>query len=62
VMHRACRCYDLNTILATDPKVHGLKEAVTLTMRLIAYALSLREGPVRLTSEDYRDALTSVSA
>jgi hypothetical protein len=62
VMHQACRCYDLNTILATDPKVHGLKEAVTLTMRLIAYALSLREGPVRLTSEDYRDALTSVSA
>jgi hypothetical protein len=62
VMHQACRCYDLNTILATDPKVHGLKEAVTLTMRLIAYALSLREGAVRLTFEDYRDALTSVSA
>ena len=62
MMHQACRCYDLNTILATDPKVHGLKEAVTLTMRMIAYALNLRDGDVRLTLEDYRDALDGVSA
>jgi hypothetical protein len=62
VMHQACRCYDLNTILATDPKVHGLKEAVTLTMRLIAYTLSLRDGDVRLTFDDYRHVLSGVSA
>ena len=62
MMHQACRCYDLNTILATDPRVNGLKEAVTLTMRVIAYAVSLRQGEVRLTLDDYRDALSGVSA
>jgi hypothetical protein len=54
ILHRACRCYDLNTILATDPTVRGLKEAVARTMELIAYAISLRQGPVRLTIDDYR--------
>jgi hypothetical protein len=54
VLHQACRCYDLNTILATDPTVRGLKEAVARTMELIAYAISLRQGPVRLTLDDYR--------
>lgn len=62
MMHRACRCYDLNTILAADPKVHGLKEAVGVTMQLIAYALSRREGAVRLTLDDYRNMLSAVSA
>lgn len=54
ILHQACRCYDLNTILATDPTVRGLKEAVARTMELIAYAISLRQGPVRLTIDDYR--------
>jgi hypothetical protein len=62
MLHEACRCYDLNTILATDPNVHGLKDAVTLTMRLIAHALALRGGDVRLTIDDYRTALSGVSA
>jgi hypothetical protein len=62
MLHGACRCYDLNTILAIDPKVHGLKEAVAQTMRLIAHALSLREGDVRLTLDDYRNTLSGVSA
>jgi len=57
MMHLACRCYDLNTILATDPEVGHLKEAVNLTMRLIAHALDLRQGGVRLTLDDYRSAL-----
>jgi hypothetical protein len=62
VMHHACRCYDLNTILAADPNVHGLKEAVGMTMQLIAHALSRRDGDVRLTLEDYRNVLSPVSA
>jgi hypothetical protein len=61
MMHRACRCYDLNTILATDPRVHGLKDAVAQTMRLIAYALNQRQGDVRLSLDDYRDLLSRVS-
>ncbi len=62
MMHQACRCYDLNTILAADPNVHGLKEAVAMTMQLIAHALSRRDGDVRLTLEDYRNVLSPVSA
>ena len=62
MMHQACRCYDLNTILATDPDVHGLKEAVAVTMQLIAHALSRRDGDVRLTLDDYRNVLSPVSA
>ncbi len=62
MMHQACRCYDLNTILATDPNVHGLKEAVAVTMQLIAHALSRRDGDVRLTLDDYRNVLSPVSA
>ncbi len=58
MMHRACRCYDLNTILATDPKVNGLKEAVNLTMGLIAHALALGQGSVHLTLDDYRSAVS----
>ena len=58
MMYQACRCYDINTILATDPRVDGLAEAVRLTMRLIAYALDLRQGTVRLTLDDYRSVLT----
>lgn len=57
MMHQACRCYGLNTILATDPQVHGLKDAVRLTMGLIALALSSGRDGVRLTLDDYRSAL-----
>jgi hypothetical protein len=62
MMHQACRCYDLNTILAADPNVRGLKEAVAMTMHLIAHALSRRDGEVRLSLEDYRNVLSPVSA
>ncbi len=62
ILHQACRCYDLNTILATDPTVSGLKEAVARTMELIAYALSRRHGPVRLALDSYRNVLTSAPA
>jgi hypothetical protein len=59
VLHSACRCYDLNTILARDPQVRGLKEAVARTMALIGYALASRQNEVRLTLDDYRDALAA---
>ncbi len=59
VLHQACRCYDLNTILAADPTVGGLKEAVGRTMELIAHAVAVREAPVRLTLDDYRSALVA---
>ncbi len=62
VLYQACRCYDLNTILATDPQVAGLKEAVARTMELIAYALSVRRGPVRLALDDYRTVLAAPPA
>jgi hypothetical protein len=59
VLHSACRCYDLNTILTRDPQVRGLKEAVARTMALIGYALASRQQEVRLTLDDYRDALAA---
>ncbi len=62
MMYQACRCYDINTILATDSTVDGLAEAVRLTMGLIAYAVARHEGAVRLTLDDYRSVLTSPPA
>jgi hypothetical protein len=59
VMHHAARCYDLNTILATDPKVGGLKDAVARTMELIGYAIATRAGRIRLTLDDYRDVVVA---
>lgn len=62
VLHQAARCYDLNTILATDPAVAGLKEAVAQTMELIGYAIASRSGDIRLTLDDYRDAVGAARA
>lgn len=62
MLYRASRCYELNTILAADPNVRGLKEAVALTMGLIAHAVAVRRGEVRLTLDDYRNAVASASA
>ncbi len=62
ILHQACRCYDLNTVLTTDPAVRGLKEAVARTMELIAYAISRRDGAVRLALDDYRRVLAAPSA
>jgi hypothetical protein len=57
ILHHACRCYDLNTILASDLQINGLKAAVGRTMELIAYAVSTRETSTRLTLDDYRSVL-----
>jgi hypothetical protein len=59
VLHEATRCYDLNTILANDPTVSGLKEAVARTMELIGYAIATRAGAVRLTLDAYRDVVAA---
>ncbi len=59
ILNQACRCYDLNTILAGDPEVDGLKAAVANTMELIAYAASVRGAPTRLTLDDYRSVLAA---
>lgn len=59
ILHQACRCFDLNTILARDPQVGGLKAAVARTMELIAYAASVRDLRVRLTLDDYRSVLAA---
>ncbi len=46
VMHKAAKCYDLNTILEKDPKVKERPKAVALTMSLIDRIL--REEPTDL--------------
>ena len=62
ILHQACRCYELNTILALDPAVGGLKEAVAQTMDLIAYAVATRQGAPRVTLDDYRSVLVAPPA
>ncbi|MDR7400913.1 MAG: hypothetical protein QN155_01600 [Armatimonadota bacterium] len=57
VLHRACRCYGLNTVLTADPAVRGLKEAVALTLDLIAALVEEAPDPLRLTLQTYREFL-----
>ncbi len=47
VMHRSTQCYELNTILALHPQVRDKKDAVRLTMELIAKVVD--EQPTSLT-------------
>jgi len=48
VMHRATQCYDLNTILAAHPQVRDKKDAVRLTMELIAKVVDQQPASVRV--------------
>ena len=57
VMHRACRAYALNTTLTADPVVKDRKEAVALTMQLIASLVDRQPQDLRLTLADYRGFL-----
>lgn len=57
VMHRACRCYLLNTTLTADPQVRDRKEAVGLTMRLIARLVDTQPAELHLTLGSYREFL-----
>ena len=54
IMHQACRCYDLNTILTADPNVQDKKTAVELTMRVIARVVEQQPEQVRHTLDTYR--------
>jgi len=54
VMHQACHCYALNTTLMADPQVPDRKEAVRLTMELIARLVDRQPAGLRLTLRDYR--------
>ncbi len=54
VMHHACACYALNTTLTADPQVKDRKEAVALTMRIIARLVDEQPSALRLTLLDYR--------
>lgn len=58
VMHQACTCYVLNTTLTADPAVKDRKEAVGLTMELIARLVDHQPATLRLTLADYRAFLT----
>ncbi len=57
VLHRACACYAINTVLTADPRVKGRKEAVGLTMDVIARLIDQRPQGLHLTLENYRDFL-----
>jgi hypothetical protein len=52
-MHRAARCYDLNTTLEKDPGVSSKRQAVERTMRIIARTLREEPRGVHLTLENY---------
>jgi hypothetical protein len=62
VLHRACASYALNTTLTADPAVRDRKEAVRLTMQLIAGLVDRQPAPLRLTLADYRGFLAAPPA
>jgi len=57
VMFRVCDCFGVNTILMADPHVKDRKEAVGLTMEIIARLADERPPALRLTLESYRSFL-----
>ncbi|MCH7760869.1 hypothetical protein IIA15_05630 [candidate division TA06 bacterium] len=56
MLYASARCYDLNTILQSDPEVKAKREAVERTMKVIAKTI---DGPpqvdqdIKLTIKDY---------
>jgi len=54
VMHHAASCFALNTTLTADPQIRDRKEAVALTMRVIARLVEEQPAKLRLTLQDYR--------
>jgi hypothetical protein len=59
VMHRACRCYSLNTVLTADPHVKDKKEAVALTLQLIARLVDDQPADIQKTLDDYRSLISA---
>jgi hypothetical protein len=62
VMHRTCNCYTVNTILTSDPLVHDRKEAVRLTIGLIARLVDEQPQALRLALDTYSSFLTAPQA
>ena len=56
-MFRVCNCFALNTILMADPHVKDRKEAVALTMEVIARLADERPSALHLTLDSYRNFL-----
>lgn len=56
-MFRVCNCFTLNTILMADPHVKDRKEAVGLTMEVIARLADERPSALHLTLDSYRGFL-----
>ncbi|MBI2247374.1 MAG: hypothetical protein HYU65_05525 [Armatimonadetes bacterium] len=59
VMHRACRCYSLNTILTADPQVKDRKEAVELTLQIIARLVDDHPADLQTTLTNYRSLISA---
>lgn len=57
VLYNAARTYDLNTTLQRDPRVQDKRQAVELTLALIARTVEREPHPIRLTLDNYRDFL-----
>jgi len=58
IMYKAARCYDLNTILMSDPKVNSKREAVEKTMTIIAKTVDEEAKDIVLTLDNYRQYAT----
>ena len=61
LLHQAARCYDLNAILALDPNVRDLPEAVARTAALTVYMMETSDRSARASLDDYRKILTAVA-
>ena len=57
VLYNSARTYDLNTSLQRDPRVHDKRQAVELTLALIARTVEREPHPIHLTLDNYRDYL-----
>jgi hypothetical protein len=53
VMHNACVCYDLNTILQKDKNIHDRRTAVEITMKVIAKAMETEARNIHYTISNY---------
>ncbi|HLJ58543.1 MAG TPA: hypothetical protein VKZ50_02310, partial [bacterium] len=62
LLHRATRCYDLNAILASDPEVRDLREAVARTAALTLYAMTASDEHAHADLDNYRQILTVAGA
>lgn len=53
-MFQAAACYDMNTVLQKDPEIKSKRDAILLTMHLIAKVLEEQPRGIRLTIDNYR--------